>query len=290
MRTQSNLLSPEAAATGPRVAVITGATDGIGRATAVHLARAGWQVVVVGRSAERCTAVVAEIVATGGLAEAVVADLSVMGDVRRAADRIAATHPRLDALVLNANTITQTRVVTGDGFEANLAVGFLGRALLHWRLAALLATTPGAQVLTVIGMDHQRLDLADPHLALGFTARAALMRWQWAVQVLVRETNRRGGPPVNVFMPGLVKTKILANEPQPMRAFVQLANLIIGIPVEKSAAEVAAVLDKVAAGGVRDVYFNRTNARPPRDLKSTGEDGPAVWAWAEAALGPWLGN
>lgn len=272
-----------------RVVVLTGATDGIGKAAALRLARGGWRVVVVGRNPQRCADTVGEITAAGGSAEAAVGDLSVMGDVRAIADRIAAGHDRLDALVLNANTITQERRLTVEGFEANLAVGFLGRALLHRRLEPLLAATPQSQVLTVVGLDHQRLDLADPHLAQGYTARAALKRWQWAVQVLAGEANRRGGPAVNVYMPGLVKTKILANEPQPMRAIVQLANLVMGIPVERSGEEMAIVIERVAAEGIRDAWFSRTTQKPARDVKATLEDGPALWRWAEATLGPWLG-
>jgi NAD(P)-dependent dehydrogenase (short-subunit alcohol dehydrogenase family) len=271
-----------------KTAVVTGATDGIGRATAVRLARGGWHVVVVGRSQERCADAVRGITTSGGSAEAAVTDLAVMADVRRVAESVCAKHSRLDALVLNANAITQERRLTSDGFEANLAVGYLGRALLQWRLDPLLARTPGSQVLTVVGLDHVRMDLADPQLARHYTARKALMRWQWAVQVLARESNRRGACPVNVYMPGLVKTKILANEPQPMRALVQLANLFFGISVERSAEELVSVLERVAAGGIRDGYFSRTALKPPRDLRSTPEDGGELWSWTESTLQPWL--
>lgn len=272
----------------PKTAVVTGATDGIGRATAVRLARGGWHVVIVGRNPERCADAVRSITDSGGSAEAAVADLALMADVRRVADAVRARHARLDALVLNANAITQERRLTSEGFEANLAVGYLGRALLQWRMEALLAETPGSQVLTVVGLDHVRMDLNDPQLARQFTARKALMRWQWAVQMLARESNRRGGCGVNVFMPGLVKTKILANEPQPMRALVQVANLFFGIPVERSAEELVSVLERVATAGIRDGYFSRTVLKPPRDLGSKPEDGAELWSWTEATLRPWL--
>lgn len=282
MRTQTD--------SGRRVALVTGATDGIGRATARRLAGEGWRVIVVGRNPARCAEVEAELRAAGGEVEVGLADLSVMAQVAALADEVCARHDRLDALVLNANTITHERRLTVDGFEPNLAVGLLGRVLLQRRLEPLLLAAPGGQVLTVVGLDHQRLDLEDPHLARGWSARAALMRWQWAVQVLAREDNRRGGPPVNVFMPGLVKTKILADEPQPMRALVQLANLLVGIPVERSAGEVVTVLERVAAEHLRDVYFARTRLAPARNLRSTETDGPALHTWCAEVLRPWLGG
>lgn len=267
-----------------KVVLITGSTDGIGRATARRLAADGWRVGIVGRNPERCAATLAEI---GGESRSFVADLSRMPDVRRLADEVGQAYERLDALVLNANTITQTRMLTPEGFEANLAIGYLGRALLSLTLQPLLQRE-GGQVLSVVGLDHQRLDLDDPHLANGFTARKGLMRWQWAAQVFVREWNQRGLPVASTFMPGLVRTKILANEPQPMRAFVQLANLVIGIPVERSAEEVATVLDRVAREGLRDGYFARTKLAPPRDLKSTPADGTLLWKWTEQVLAPYL--
>lgn len=270
-------------------ALITGATDGIGRATAQRLAAAGWHVLIVGRDAGRCAAAAEGILAAKGSAEAHVADLSCMADVRRLADEVRARHARLDLLLLNANAITQVRRLTPEGFEANLAVGFLGRMLLQWSLEPLLAATPGARVLTVVGLDHQRLDLADPHLADSYTARKALMRWQWAVQVLAQASPRLGRRAATVYMPGLVRTKILADEPQPMRALVKLANVLFGLPVERSAAEVEQVIAELAREGATDAYYARTTRKPPRDLKATPDDGPALLAWTERTLAPWMG-
>jgi NAD(P)-dependent dehydrogenase (short-subunit alcohol dehydrogenase family) len=169
---------------------------------------------------------------------------------------------------------------------SNLAIGYLGRVLLLRELEPLLERTAGAQVLTVVGLDHERLDLGDPQLEKGFTARRALMRWQWAMQLYVREHTRRGGVPMNVFMPGLVRTKILANEPQPMRLFVQIMNALIGITVERSAAEVAAVIEAVRRDAHRDAYFWRTEPRASRALGDRPGDAEQLFALTDRLLGP----
>lgn len=262
-----------------RVALVTGGTDGIGKATARRLAADGWEVVLTGRSAARCEAAVAEIQAAvnGAKVSALVGDLSRMGDVKQLAAAFRAAHERLDALVLNANAISQERVITADGFEQNHAIGYFGRALLAWALEDTMKATAGAQVLSVVGLNLDRVDFDDPTMGKRYSAGKALGRWQWAVQVFAREWNRRSPVAMNVFMPGLVRTKILANEPQPMRAVVQLMNLIIGIPVEKSAAEVAAVLDDVARSGQRDGYYARAKRKPPRELKTLPGDGERLW-------------
>lgn len=276
--------------TAARVALITGGTDGIGKASAARLLADGWDVAITARSTARGQAVAAELTAATGRAPTVLgADLSVMREVREAARAFRAAHGRLDALVLNANAITQARVVTEDGFESNLAIGYLGRVLLLRELEDVLAATAGAQVLTVVGLDHQRIDFDDPQLARSYTARAALMRWQWAMQLFVREHQRRGGVPMNVFMPGLVRTKILASEPQPMRLFVQILNAVIGLPVERSAAEVATVLEDVRAHARRDTYFSRTRAKPPRNLGERSGDAERLWELTERLLAPHRG-
>lgn len=104
-----------------RVALITCGTDGIGKATARRLLRDGWAVVFVGRSPERCAATFDELrAATGGDVAAIVADLSLLGETRRAADEFAAAHDRLDLLLLNANAIVQERRVTAEGSSGTL--------------------------------------------------------------------------------------------------------------------------------------------------------------------------
>ena len=271
-----------------KVALVTGATDGIGKAAAKTLARRGWEVVVSGRSRARCDATVAEVLAAapGARVSAAVGDLSRMAGVRDVAASFLASHERLDALVLNANAITQDHTITPDGFEANLAIGYLGRALLAWELEGALARADRAQVISVVGLNLERLDLDDPSTARGFSSMKALGRWQWAAQVFAREWNRRGLPATNVYMPGLVRTKILANEPQPMRLFVQIASAIMGVPVDRGGEELATVVEEVRDRGHRDEYFARTRKKPRRDLGDRPGDGERLWALTERMLAP----
>ena len=244
----------------PRFAVVTGGTDGIGKATARSLLARGWTVLVIGRSEARCEATVVELDAsapTPGCVQAVVADLSRMADVRRAAQEIEARIPEaLDLLVLNANAITGHRVLTTDGFESNFALGYLGRALLSWALQDLMCRSRDSQVLSVVGLNLDRVDPIDPMPTRGFSSMAALGRWQWAAAMFCREWNHRlPSVAMNTFMPGLVRTKILNNEPQPMRLVVQIANFVMGISTRRSGDELVTVVETVQAVGYRDTHF-----------------------------------
>ncbi len=272
------------------IALITGATDGVGKATARQLLLEGWEVVVTGRSRAKCDATVDELrqSVSDAKVSALVADLSQMADVKALADAFVGAHERLDLLVLNANSISQEHKRTVDGFESNLAIGYFGRVLLTWRLESVLKKTPESQVLTVVGLNLERLDFADPSTANGFSAMKALGRWQWAMQVFVREWNRRKpNVAMNVYMPGLVKTKILANEPQPMRLFVQIAKFVVGVSVEASGKELAHVINEVKKNDQRDAYYARTKLQPARDLRETPQDGAQLWSLTERLLERW---
>ena len=82
-----------------KTALVTGSTDGVGRLVARKLGEAGARVLVHGRNAERGARVVADIEASGGVADFLAADLSAVAEVRRLADAARATVDRLDILI-----------------------------------------------------------------------------------------------------------------------------------------------------------------------------------------------
>lgn len=130
-----------------RVAVVTGASSGIGRETALALLRDGWRVIGTGRDAARIAAVEAAV-ETEGLGERFTmlrADLSLMADAVRLAGEIATMTDRVDVLVNNAGGMTDRLEMTPEGLEANFAGNHLGPFVLTERLLPLLhAAAAGA--------------------------------------------------------------------------------------------------------------------------------------------------
>lgn len=202
-----------------KTVLVTGATDGIGRATALALARAGLRVLVHGRSASRTEAVLRELPGAGH--EAVLGDLASLADVRRLAAEVAGKAPVLDVLLHNAGVFEKTRVLTVDGLERTFAVNHLAPFLLTELLLPNVVAAPAGRVVTVSSVAHQRatLDLGDigferaPYEGYAAYARSKLANVLFAFELARRlaGTNAPGAAHVtsNALHPGVITTKLL---------------------------------------------------------------------------------
>lgn len=123
-----------------RVAVVTGASSGIGKEAAKALAGQGWHVIALGRDPGRTTSAAEEIRAAsqGGEVDVIQADLSRMADAVRAVDQIVALTDKVHVLINNAGGMTKSFVVTPEGLEENFAGNHLGPFLLTNRLLPLI--------------------------------------------------------------------------------------------------------------------------------------------------------
>ncbi|MEX1126359.1 MAG: SDR family NAD(P)-dependent oxidoreductase [Acidimicrobiia bacterium] len=136
-----------------RTALVTGPSSGIGRETALGLARLGLHVVAAGRSLARTQPVLDQIRADGGSAEYLQLDLASMRSVREAASHFIETERPLDVLVNNAG-VGAANGVTEDGFEVHWGVNHVGHFLLTRLLAPALADR--ARVISVSSDWHYR--------------------------------------------------------------------------------------------------------------------------------------
>jgi NAD(P)-dependent dehydrogenase (short-subunit alcohol dehydrogenase family) len=131
-----------------RVILVTGATDGLGRALSAELVRDGATVLVHGRDRARISDTVAGL---GGTVRAYQADLSDLAQVRGLADEVLANEPRLDVLVNNAGIGTDVpgggaRQQSADGYELRFAVNYLVGFALTERLLPLLESSAPSRI------------------------------------------------------------------------------------------------------------------------------------------------
>ena len=135
-------------------ALVTGATDGIGRETARQLLKLGLHVLVHGRSESKATAAASALNAVSGSANVtpVWADFSRMREVVNMAEQVNALIPQLDILINNAGVYEKERRMSEDGFEMTMAVNHFASFLLTRRLLAAIVSAPRGRIVTVSSM------------------------------------------------------------------------------------------------------------------------------------------
>src|SRR6201988_3741502 len=164
-----------------RVALITGATSGLGRVVAAGLAELGWHVVVHGRDSTRAQAVAGQIQAAGGTVDTYLADLSSLGQTRPLAERVSSNHPAIHLLINNAGVGAgrppyRKRQLSADGHELRLAVNYLAPALLARRLIPTLRNGAPARIVNVGSVGQAPVDFADLRMDNHYTGAQAYYR------------------------------------------------------------------------------------------------------------------
>lgn len=149
-----------------KTVLVTGSTDGLGRAVALRLAKAGANVLIHGRDAARGEALLSELRATGkGKHAFYKADFASLAEVRRLAVDVLRDHPRLDVLVNNAGIGSgpeiKRRAESADGFELRFAVNYLSGFLLTYLLLPALLKSAPARIVNVSSIGQEALDFDD---------------------------------------------------------------------------------------------------------------------------------
>ena len=153
------------AANVERIALVTGASSGIGLHIAIGLARAGMGVVIAGRDRARTEAARRFIIecSRSDRVEIVLADFSRLAEVRRLAEEFLSSHDRLDVLVNNAGLFSPKYRISADGFELTFAVNHLAPFLLTNLLFERLKTSAPARIINVASKAHRhnRIDIGN---------------------------------------------------------------------------------------------------------------------------------
>jgi NAD(P)-dependent dehydrogenase (short-subunit alcohol dehydrogenase family) len=202
--------------TNQSIFLVTGATDGIGRATALTLAKRGARVLVHGRSRAKAEAARDDLraEAKSESVEAAWADLSSLDEVRALAADVSERVPHLDVLLNNAGVFMNERALSRDGFEMTFAVNHLAPFLLTHLLLPKLHASSEPRIVNVSSVAHNRgvLDLEDPNFTRGFSGYGAYAASKLMNVLFSFDLARRLRSPfvaVNALHPGVIGTKLL---------------------------------------------------------------------------------
>ncbi len=252
---------------GKRV-VLTGGTDGIGKAAAIQLMGLGADLTLMARDAEKAERAVAEIQAKSGVSagiDVIAGDLSSLDSVRTFAREVNARYPHVDVLLNNAGLYKARRVETVDGFEMMLATNHLGPFLLTLELltgalrppARIAFTETFAERFSGVRFDDlQRMHGYRALSVYGRSKRASLL----CVYALARKLASTGIA-VNAWHPGFVRTNIEGNRENPViRAFTAFATT-----PQQAARTLVYLASAPDLEGVSGAYFaNRRRTRSSR--------------------------
>lgn len=270
-----------------QVCMVTGATSGIGQATARALAQQGATVVAVGRSKEKADATVAALrqESSNGSIDYLLADLSAQAQVRRLADAFQARYPRLDVLINNAGGFFMKREESVDGIEMNWALHVLCPFLLTNLLQEILVASAPARVVNVSSDMHKfaKLNMDDLEMAQGYSGQKAYGQSKLALVLITYELARRlagTGVVANAVHPGFVATGIGMGGGFLYRVAAPLIKLVAQSPEEGARTSVYVA----AAPEVADVtgqYFAKEE--PVRSAPVTYDEALAERLWAVCA-------
>ena len=284
-----------------KVCLVTGATSGIGRATAHSLAARGARVVIVGRSPEKTAAVVAAIQqATGNQAvEGLLADLSSQRQVRALAAQVRqdGRYPQIDVLVNNAGGVFAARQDTEDGLEMTFAVNhlayFLLTNLLLDNVQAAARAHGEARIVNVSSRAHQRvpgLDFDDLQSKRHYqmfpvygASKLANLLFNSELARRLAETGSR--VTTNAMHPGLVHTGFGSNN---RRWYMRLAYVFlnrVGRTPEQGADTVIYLATAPELAGVTGQYFYERQPLAPSAAARDAAAARRLWQVSEQLTG-----
>jgi NAD(P)-dependent dehydrogenase (short-subunit alcohol dehydrogenase family) len=262
--------------------LITGATDGIGFATARELARQGCELILHGRNEDKVgrarDALHTEF--PNAVLQTACADLGDLASVARMAHELSARLPRLDVLLNNAGVYKTVRAASRDGFEMTLAVNHLAHFLLTSLLLPLLKRSSAPRVVTVSSMVHTSglINFDNMNFERDFDAYHAYANSKLANALFANELARREPWLMsNSLHPGVIGTKLL-----------HAAFNMPGESVVTGARTSAYLATSPEADGVTGKYFNDCAIAASAPLAQDWQLARHLWVWSEDAVRKFL--
>ncbi len=275
-----------------KTCVVTGANSGIGKETALGLARMGARVVLVCRNREKGQAALEDIRRESGSSELdlLIADMSSQASVRSLAEQIRQKYPRLDVLINNAGAGVRARTLSADGIEMTVATNHLGAALLTLLLLDLLKASAPSRIINVSSEAQRRvrLDMNDLQFERRKYGFAAYGQSKLLMNAFTFELARRlegTGVTANCLHPGVVATNIWgANPPFILKVIITVIKPFM--LNSKEGAEVSLYLaTSPDVANVSGEYFVKSKPAPSNPLSRDPKVAAEIWQWTEKMIG-----
>ena len=266
-----------------KTVVITGATSGIGEVAVRQLAEQGARIVLVARDRTRGAQTLQrlESIAPGRNHAAHYANLSRLTEMKRVAEAIAASEPRIDVLINNAGALFATRQVTGDALELTFATNHIAYFVLTQLLLERLKATPGARIVCTASDAHRRakLDFDDLTFEKGYGGMAMYGRSKLMNILFTRELARRlagTGVTANCLHPGFVNTRFGEASGGLMSLAIRGAKKFALTP-EEGAKTLVYLAASPEVAGLSGQYFHDCKPTAPTAEAQNDADARRLW-------------
>lgn len=271
-----------------KVCVVTGANAGIGKETAIGLAKLGATVVMVCRDAGRSEKALREIKRKSGSGhvELLICDLASQKSIRSFADEFKQQHDRLDILVNNAGVFLRQRSLTEDGFESTFAINHLGYFLLTNLLLDLMKKSAPSRIVNVASTAHRygKLDVnawvsAREYSAFGAYANSKLANVLFTYELAQRLEGT--GVTANCLHPGAVASNLFRGLPGVLEALIRL----VTISPERGARTSIYLASSPEVEGITGKYFARRRPQKSSEASYDLEAARRLWEVSEEVTG-----
>lgn len=272
--------------------VVTGGTDGIGKVTALELAKLGAKVTIVGRNAAKGDSVVRELRARAKseTIHFVQGDLATHKGVAQAAAQLTERMQKLDVLVNNAGGMFQARTVTQDGIEQTFALNHLGYFGLTAQLMGPLRAAERSRIVNVASAAHfgAKLDLGDLQNEKQYSGWRAYSQSKLANIYFTYELARRlegTKVSVNCLHPGFVASSFGNNNSGLTRLLFGIAKSIAAISERDGAKTSIFLASSLEVDTVSGKYFDKCKAVKSSPVSYDTEIARQLWNDSERLCG-----
>ena len=271
------------------ICLITGATEGVGRATAVELVSKGITVVLAARNATKADAVKTAIEAeTGGEVDILLADLTSLKAVHELAETFKGRYPRLDVLINNAGVLMPKRVLTPDGFESSYQVNYLSHFLLTRLLLDELKKSHQGRIInlsssvyTLGKFDVHNLQSEKSFSVMGTYAASKLFMLLFSVELA--ERLKQTPITVNAVHPGIARTQMMLRAPGMFKVVSYLA-LPFSVSPQKGAATSVYLASSLEVTTISGRYFTGCKPAAIKSKFDTQTVRKLLWKNSEESL------
>jgi NAD(P)-dependent dehydrogenase (short-subunit alcohol dehydrogenase family) len=265
------------------ICLITGATDGIGKLTALELARKGFTIVIAARNRNKAQALHREIETSmpNANCDYIVADLASLRQVRQLAETFRRRYSRLDVLINNAGVFVHTRTETEDGYETMFQVNYLSPFLLTNLLLDELCRSEQGRIINLSSSVYSigKFDADNLQSEKHFSVPGTYAGTKLFVLMFTEELARRvDGTSVtaNAVHPGIVRTRMMLQAPGALR-LVSYLSLPFSVSPFRGAQTSVYLASSRELKGISGQYFVTSNRATVKNKFDTADNRVLLW-------------